>query len=61
MAQAFQRGAPAWIAGMEAASAGSHRHAGVAAEARRKSSNGGRDELNVHPDAKMGSGQRPLR
>ena len=41
---------------MEAASAGSHRHAGVAAEARRKSSNGGRDELNVHPDAKMGSG-----
>jgi hypothetical protein len=45
---------------MEAASAGSHRHAGVAAEARRKSSNGGRDELNVHPDAKMGSGQRAV-
>jgi hypothetical protein len=53
----FNARASAWIAGMATASAGSHRDARVASEARRKSSNGGGDELSVHPDAKMGPGQ----
>lgn len=35
------------------------RHAGVAAARRRKTRNGGRNELTFSPDARMGAGQKP--